>query len=52
MLSFIFPVLLAVMPLCPTEDSSWCVWDEDQSGNLTGTSFVALWGDVYFTVDR
>lgn len=35
-------VLIAFLGVCPTEDSNNCVWDEDQSGNLTGVSFVAL----------
>lgn len=35
-------LMIALWGLCPTEDSNNCVWDEDQSGNLTGVSFLAV----------
>lgn len=28
---------------CPTEDSTWCVWNAASQGNGIGHSFVSLW---------
>lgn len=44
----LFAILLAVLPPCPTEDSTNCAWDAATMGNGAGRSFVAL-GDFTLT---
>lgn len=36
-----FVQFLAFSP-CPTEDSTWCVWNAEIEGNGRGRSFIAL----------
>ena len=38
---------------CPTEDSSWCVWDAQHNGNGKGRSFwVDRKGTVHYVSHR
>jgi len=41
--------ILALLPACATEDSSWCVWDAQARGNGQGRSFIALEHSVIYT---
>jgi hypothetical protein len=50
MIEFIAAILFAILPPCPTEDSSWCSWDARSQGNGAGTSFVAI-GDTVVYID-
>jgi hypothetical protein len=34
-------------PACPTEDSTWCVWHADTSGNGLGSDVVNLWDGAF-----
>ena len=36
-------VLLSVIRSCPTEDSTYCLWDSTQHGNGQGNSILNLW---------
>lgn len=45
-MSWILMFLLAVLPPCQTEDSTWCGWDAKSLGNGQGSSFVDLGGIV------
>ena len=36
-------------PPCPSEDSTWCVWNGAQQGNGEGSTVVNLWEGLYFT---
>jgi hypothetical protein len=40
-LAILAMLLYAVLPACPTEDSTWCGWDG--GGNGLGTRYVNLW---------
>lgn len=46
MIALIVAVILG-LPLCPTEDSSQCVWVAEIQGNGDGISFVDLDGELY-----
>ena len=35
-------VLANTFPDCPTEDSTYCLWDSSTRGNGSGTSFIAF----------
>lgn len=37
-----------VFPDCPTEDSSWCVWDAQHQGDGQGKSFIDINGHVFY----
>jgi len=37
-----------LLPECPTEDSSTCVWYADVQGNGQGNSFIDLGGNVFY----
>lgn len=51
-MSALFTILFAVMPVCPTEDSSNCKWDASVQGNSVGFSFIDLNGETYKQVTR
>lgn len=38
----LYTLLVALLPLCQTEDSINCHWQAQAQGNGTGTSFAAL----------
>lgn len=46
MSAFVVALLFAILPACPSEDSSWCHWDAADYGNGTGRSFVSLAPDT------
>lgn len=35
--------------MCPTEDSTWCIWNAAAQGNKQGTSFISLWEGTAIT---
>lgn len=47
MLALIIALVLG-MPSCATEDSTNCVWDAQEQGNGTGSSFVDIDGTAYY----
>lgn len=42
MIELLIPLLLSLLPPCPTEDSTNCYWDAEHRGNGVGTSFIHL----------
>ncbi len=47
MLNLLSAFLFAILPACPTEDSSNCRWDAARQGNGYGQSFIDLGGEVF-----
>ena len=45
-MSILLALLLALLPTCPTEDSTNCGWDAS-GHNGTGSSFIDLGGHAY-----
>lgn len=45
-MSFLIALLLALVPSCPTEDSSNCYWDG--GSNHQGQTFIDIGGKVLF----
>lgn len=41
-MSIVLALLLALLPACPTEDSTNCGWDATTHGNGTGHSFITI----------
>lgn len=39
---------VSILPPCPTEDSTNCIWDASKRGNGQGQSFVGIGGTVIF----
>ncbi len=39
-------LLVAMIGLCPTEDSSNCIWDATIQGNQQGSSFLDVGGHL------
>lgn len=40
--------LVLMLPPCPYEDSSNCIWDASKQGNGQGRSFVDIAGHVFY----
>lgn len=49
-LALIMAILFALLPQCPTEDSTFCAWDAQAHGTQ-GHSFVAFGEDVRVFMD-
>lgn len=41
-MSIVLALLLAMLPACPTEDSTNCGWNASTHGNGTGSSFITI----------
>lgn len=52
MLEILFALLATIMPACPTEDSTMCVWSAQERGNGIGHSFVAFSDDVAIVIEK
>lgn len=48
----ILAILIAIMPVCPSEDSRNCYWDASARGNHLGVSFIDIGGRVYYLKEK
>lgn len=50
MTEIILTIMAVILPACPTEDSTWCIWDGRGQGNETGSVVINFSEDHYMTI--
>ena len=50
-MGWLVATLLALMPPCQAEDSTYCAWDAQAQGNGLGHSFIAIGESTFYVSD-